>query len=117
VHNSYFVDSTTMKGLFACLLFTAVAQAIQVYLSPTSSLPPRLSPKDAGFVLSRHLGLEFFESAGSEIFDGHHEQTFVAQGSSNALLLTINEAHIQGVLQAKCDVSFQTCSQMSYPRA
>lgn len=93
-----------MRGLFTCLLLTGFAQAVQVYLSPAPplALSQRLSPKHAGFALSRHLGLEFFETAGEspELFDGVGEQKFVAQGSNNALLLTINEAEARGMLQS-----------------
>lgn len=106
-----------MKGLFACLLLTGFAQAVQVYLSPSPQLAPsqKLSPEQASFALSRHLGLEFFETAGDrDLFDGDSEQKFVAQGSSNALLLIMNEGEARGtntsfnILQ-HCLTLFQMC--------
>jgi len=103
-----------MKVL-ACLLLTAgLAQAVQVYLSPPVPLSQKLSPKYAGFALSRHLGLDFFETAGDipNLFDDVNDQTFVAQGSSNALLLSMNEADANDVLPPNLKPSFALDSRM-----
>jgi len=100
----------------ATLLLTAgLAQAVQVYLSPPVPLSQRLSPKYAGFALSRHLGLDLFETAGDvpNLFDNVNDQTFVAQGSSNALLLSMNEVDASDILPPNLKPSFALDSRLS----
>jgi len=74
-----------------------LTQAINVYLNPPQTyLGSTLSPKDASFALSRHLGLEFFEfqdASGA----GYGEESFVGQGLSNALLLTMDDEDAKGL--------------------
>ncbi|KAJ7665716.1 hypothetical protein B0H17DRAFT_1019207 [Mycena rosella] len=71
------------------------AQAVNVYLYPPQmSLPSSFAPEDASAALSRHLGLEIFET----LRDGSYsEESFVAQGPNNALLLTLDEADAKGL--------------------
>jgi hypothetical protein len=81
-----------MRGASVCLLLAGLSQAVQVYLNPQPAVPPTLSPSQASFVLSRHFGLEFLESAGDDLHgELWNEQTFVGQGSRSGLLLTIDE--------------------------
>jgi len=65
--------------------------------------------------LSRHLGLEFFETAGGrpDIFDDPHKQIFVAQGPRDALLLTMNEGDARDVIPPSLEPSFSLDSQLS----
>lgn len=87
-----------MRGVSVCLLLAGLSQAVQVYLNPRPDVPSRLPPSHASFALSRHLGLEFFESAGDGVIgDFWNEQTFVGQGSRSGLLLTIDEANARGM--------------------
>ena len=88
-----------MKGLFVCLLLpVGLAQAIRVYLSPSPSLPSKLSAKQASFALSRHLDLESFETPDEDSFvwNGPLHQEFVGQGSKDGLLLSIDESYVSG---------------------
>jgi hypothetical protein len=80
-------------------LFLSCTQAIDVYLNPQSPfLRSALSPADASAELSRHLGLEFFESFRDDNSrEVYAEEAFVGRGQSNALLLTIDEEDAQGV--------------------
>lgn len=79
-----------MKALSIILaglhLFQKV-QAVHVYLNPQSEA--QVSPQHASFALSRHLGLEFFESLGGNY--AYQEENFVGKGSKNGLLLAIDE--------------------------
>jgi len=97
------------------LLTAGLAQAVQVYLSPPVTLAKKLSPKYAGFALSRHLGLDFFETAGDvpNLFDDVNDQTFVARGSSNALLLSMNEVGANDILPPNLKPSFALDSRMA----
>jgi hypothetical protein len=91
--------ATTMKGLLVCLLLpVGLAQAVRVYLSPSPSLPSRLSAKQASFALSRHLDLESFETLdeNSVIWDTPSHQEFIGQGPKDGLLLTIDESCSHG---------------------
>jgi len=91
--------ATTMKGLLVCLLLpVGLAQAIRVYLSPPSSLPSKLSAKQASFALSRHLDLESFETPDEDslVWKGPLHQEFVGQGPKDGLLLSIDESHVSG---------------------
>ena len=89
-----------MKGLFVCLLLpVGLAQAVHVYLSPSPSLPSKLSAKQASFALSRHLDLESFETLDDDslVWDGPLYQEFVGQGPKDGLLLTIDESYVYGM--------------------
>ena len=93
--------------LLGLLLSASLSQAIDVYLSPSSnSLRSSLSPADASAALSRHLGLEQFESLLDASSLGHEER-FVGQGPKNALLITMEESDVQGSLY------FQTYSAVA----
>jgi hypothetical protein len=81
-----------------CLLLAGLSQAVQVYLSPQHTISSSLPPSHANFVLSRHFGLEFFESAGNSVHgDIWGEQIFVGQGPKSGLLLTIDEVDARGI--------------------
>jgi hypothetical protein len=85
----------TMLRLPTCLLFVGLVQAVHVYLRPPplNGAPSRLSPDHAAFEISKHLGLESFESAGSASDYGysvHDEQLFVGQGEKSGLLLSMD---------------------------
>lgn len=80
------------------LLSATLSQAVDVYLSPSSNLfSSSLSPADASAALSRHLGLEQFESL-LDASNLGHEERFVGQGSKNALFITLEESDVQGSL-------------------
>ena len=103
-----------MKGLLVCLLLpVGLAQAVRVYLSPSPSLPSKLSAKQASFALSRHLDLEGFETLDEDslIWDAPLHQEFVGQGPKDGLLLSIDESYVYGtfsrLMQALADL---TCS-------
>src|ERR1700676_4178361 len=86
------LDQQIMRGISVCLLLAGLSQAVQVYLNPQPALPSRLTPSRASFALSRHFGLELYESAGDLVYGDHwEEQTFVGEGPRSGLLLTINE--------------------------
>ena len=81
------------------LLSVSLSQAVDIYLSPSSNFGrSSLSPAaDASAALSRHLGLEQFES----LLDASNlgrEEWFVGQGSKNVLLITLEEGDLQGPL-------------------
>ena len=80
------------------LLSASLSQAVDVYLSPSSNFfSSSLSPADASAALSRHLGLEQFESL-QDASNLGHEEWFVGQGAKNALLITVEESDVQGSL-------------------
>ena len=90
-----------MKSTAVVLWLVALSRAVQVdvYLSPPSSLPSSLTPGQASFAISRHLGLEAFEPVDlqGESFTGlFDEQQFVGKGASNAALLSIDENVAKG---------------------
>jgi hypothetical protein len=86
-----------MRRLLAAgLLLAGFTQAIQVYLSPPPPLPPSLTPEHGVLALSRHLGLEYLDSAAGYAEFYSEEESFVGQGPQNAILLTINEEDAQG---------------------
>ncbi|KDQ55773.1 hypothetical protein JAAARDRAFT_208550 [Jaapia argillacea MUCL 33604] len=97
-----------MKGLRSatCFLLLGIARAaaVQVYLSPSTAglLPSTLPPEHATLALSRHLGLELFESIGDtgdgELALGEFFQPFVGQGPRDALLLSIEYADAKDTL-------------------
>ncbi|KAF8895742.1 hypothetical protein CPB84DRAFT_1782349 [Gymnopilus junonius] len=85
--------SSTLLALSAAL---QLVQAIDVYLSPPSSLlRSRLSPEQASAALSRHLGLEAFEPFQEWT---HYEESFVGQGLKNALILAIDQNDAPAIL-------------------
>ena len=80
-----------------CLLLASFSQAVKVYLSPSPQTPSILPPSQASFVLSRHFGLDYFESVEDAIHgDLLNELSFVGQGAKNGLLLTMSEKDVQG---------------------
>lgn len=73
------------------------ARAVNVYLyPPQTSLRSNLAPEDASAALSRHLGLEIFETLRDSSTLDYSEETFVGQGPSNALLLTLDDVDAKG---------------------
>ncbi|KAF9793205.1 hypothetical protein BJ322DRAFT_1033345 [Thelephora terrestris] len=105
-----------MKGLLVCLLLpVGLAQAVRVYLSPSPSLPSRLSAKQASFALSRHLDLESFETLdeNSVIWDTPTHQEFIGQGPKDGLLLTIDESYSHDVIPKKLKPTFEIPSPSS----
>lgn len=106
-----------MRGLYTCFVLVGLSQAVQVYLNPAPVTPASLSPSSASFALSRHLGLEFFESAADGVHGQLlHEQSFVGQGAKSALLLSINEEDARGAFsQSDCKpIASLTVLQLSY---
>jgi hypothetical protein len=59
-----------------------------------------LSPEDATTALSRHLGLEEFESLRDASDLTHTQENFVGQGAKNVLLVTVEESDANGVYRA-----------------
>ncbi|KZP34437.1 hypothetical protein FIBSPDRAFT_718926 [Athelia psychrophila] len=103
-----------MRGVYTCFLLVGLSQAVQVYLNPAAVTPASLSPSSASFALSRHLGLEFFESATDGVHGQLlHEQSFVGQGAKSALLLSINEEDARDIVPSSMKVSF-TLSDTPY---
>ncbi|EGO00237.1 hypothetical protein SERLA73DRAFT_180710 [Serpula lacrymans var. lacrymans S7.3] len=98
-----------MRGVFGCLLLAGLSQAAKVYLSPSVSLPSRLSPKHASLVLSHHLGLEQFESLGDNTaeFGGlFNERAFVGEGERDAVFLVVDETYANDILPSSMEPSF-----------
>ncbi|RDB25224.1 hypothetical protein Hypma_007924 [Hypsizygus marmoreus] len=92
------------------------SQAINVYLNPHSSfLRSSLSPNDASSTLSRHLGLELFEPLRDASNAEYNVESFVGQGPSNALLLTMDEADAKAVLPASLQPSFKLSAPSESP--
>ena len=82
-----------MRSLGVCILLSGLSQAVQLYLHPPSLLPSIISPEHATLVLSRHLGLDLFDSAGD--YGGvPDEQPFVGQGESDAMLLSLDTSGV-----------------------
>ncbi|KZT10884.1 uncharacterized protein LAESUDRAFT_672451 [Laetiporus sulphureus 93-53] len=104
-----------MKGLSICLLLAGVSQAVRVYLNPPVSLPSQLSAQQAGAALSRHLGLDYYESLDDwELFAGSSKQeAFVGQGPGSALLLSIDEEDAVGVIPSSFKESFSLSDEPS----
>jgi len=100
-----------MHRISTCLLFAGISlsQAVKVYLNPAPVLPPTLSPQHASFAISRHLGVEFLEPLRTNDYPSSswmNEVSFVGQGSSNGLLLCINEVEAKDVLPPSVEQSF-----------
>ncbi|KIM76001.1 hypothetical protein PILCRDRAFT_826855 [Piloderma croceum F 1598] len=105
-----------MRGASVCLLLAGLSQAVQVYLNPQPAVPSTLSPSHASFVLSRHLGLEFLESAGDDLHgELWNEQPFVGQGSRSGLLLTIDEVDARDIIPPSMKASFSLSDSTSVP--
>ncbi|KAF8893507.1 hypothetical protein BD779DRAFT_1669789 [Infundibulicybe gibba] len=84
-----------------------LSQAIQVYLSPQRVFPrPSLPPDDATSAISRHLGLEIFEPFTDATNLPAAEEIFVGKGSTNAMLLTMDEQDASMVLPSSIHPSF-----------
>ncbi|KAF7981901.1 hypothetical protein HWV62_31493 [Athelia sp. TMB] len=105
------------KYLFKKHSFQGLSQAVEVYLIPAPATPASLSPSSASFALSRHLGLEFFESAPDGGVHGAllHEQSFVGQGSKSALLLSIDEEDARDIIPSSMKVTFTLSDTPSVP--
>ncbi|KAJ7139058.1 hypothetical protein C8R44DRAFT_605015 [Mycena epipterygia] len=87
-----------MWTTLAVLLYgLQAAQAVSVYLHPPRTSRSRLAQEDASAALSRHLGLEVFEALRDSSTLDYSAESFVAQGSKNVLLLTIDDADAQAI--------------------
>ena len=88
-----------MRQVLACLLLATLSHAVELYLNPSRSLPSNLSPSDASFVISQHLGLDAFEPLanirGNDLID---DNNFIGKGPKNGLLLSLTEADAKGML-------------------
>jgi len=86
-----------------------------VYLNPSPSIGSSLPPKSASAALSRHLGLEYFESLGddSELHDSFQQAAFVGQGTGSALLLSIAEEDAADAIPSSMKESFSLSSEPS----
>ncbi|GBE80485.1 Uncharacterized endoplasmic reticulum membrane protein [Sparassis crispa] len=93
-----------MRGSLVCLLLAGFAQAVEVYLHPVEDLPSRLSASQAGTALSRHLGLEYFESVDANELD--RQESFVGKGVWSALLITVGEEVAKDVVPSTMKPSF-----------
>jgi hypothetical protein len=83
---------TTLAVVLCSLQAT---QAVNVYLYPPQTfLRSTLAPEDASAALSRHLGLEIFETLQD---NSYNEESFVGQGPNSALLLSLDDADAQGL--------------------
>ncbi|KAJ7212957.1 hypothetical protein GGX14DRAFT_445794 [Mycena pura] len=89
-----------MWSTLAVVLYGLLAaQAVDVYLSSPQIFPQTLTPEDASAVLSRQLGLEMFEAMplrDSSALD-YIEDSFVGQGPSNVLLLSLDDADVKAI--------------------
>jgi hypothetical protein len=109
-----------MKSTAVVLLLVGLSRAVHVYLSPPSVLPSSLNPEQASFAISRHLGLEAFEPIdlpGKSFTDVFNEQQFVGRGSSNAVLLTMDEVVAKGECEMHLVVLVLTLLQTFYRQA
>jgi len=100
---------TPMKSTLVILLLVGLSRAVRVYLSPPSLLPSSLNTEQASFAISRHLGLEEFEPIdllGESLTDVFNEHQFVGRGSSNAVLLTLDDVVAKDVLPSSLKPSF-----------
>ena len=94
--------STMIISSVVVLLLVGLSRAVDVFLSPPSVLPSSLDTEQASFAISRHLGLEAFEPIdlqGESFTNVFNEQQFVGRGSSNAVLLTMDEVVAKGECQ------------------
>jgi hypothetical protein len=109
-----------MKSTAVVLLLVGLSRAVHVYLSPPSVLPSSLDPEHASFAISLHLGLEAFEPIdlqGESFTDVFNEHQFVGRGSSNAVLLTMDELVAKGWCHMHLIVLVLTLSQTFYRQA
>ncbi|KAJ6498776.1 hypothetical protein C8R45DRAFT_979853 [Mycena sanguinolenta] len=88
-----------MWSTFAVVLCgLQAAQAVNVYLYPPQAFPsPNLVVEDASAALSRHLGLEIFESFRDSSVLDYSEESFVGQGGNNVLLLTVEDVDAEAI--------------------
>ena len=106
-----------MKSTQVILLLVGLSRAVRVYLSPPSLLPSSLNTEQASFAISRHLGLEAFEPIdllGESLTDVFNEHQFVGRGSSNAVLLTLDDVVAKGECTMHLFVLVLTLSQTFY---
>ncbi|KAF9818108.1 hypothetical protein IEO21_02950 [Rhodonia placenta] len=103
-----------MRGL-VCLLLTGLSQAVRVYLTPNPSVPAELSASQAGAVLARHLGLDYYEPLeDAESYAAVAQQeAFVGRGSGSALLLSIPEEVAEDAVPSYFKESFVLSSSSS----
>ncbi|KAG6837841.1 hypothetical protein H0H93_016209 [Arthromyces matolae] len=96
--------------LLSAGLFSALGQlssAINVYLSPEpASFPSSLSSHIASNALSRHLGLDHLEPLSDSFRQQYNGQNFVGTGSSNAILLAVDEADVAAILPFSLQPAF-----------
>ncbi|KAF9567926.1 hypothetical protein CPC08DRAFT_625850 [Agrocybe pediades] len=91
-----FLPSSVLLSLFA---FSRLTSAIEVYLSPAPPfIQSSLSPEDASAALSRHIGLEAFESVWDTSVYTNNEEIFVGEGPKNVLIMTMDENDAYGIL-------------------
>jgi hypothetical protein len=89
-------------GVLLCGGLQAV-QAVRVYMSPAQGFfQAPVSPEEASVALSRHLGLESFESFQEGSPGAYTEESFVGQDAKNSLIITVEEtdaggAHVSGL--------------------
>lgn len=102
--------------LVACIV--KASEALHVYLSPTRTyLSSTLSPGDASFALSRHLGLEVFEPFRDSSDLSHDDEHFVGQGGRNAVLVTVDERYAKRPFYLKLLIYFLTKCTVILPDA
>ena len=95
------------------LLLADVVLGIRIFLNPpTSSLrtPSSLTPTQARAVVSRHLGLEAFDTlqdvqGAEQLVSGE----FVGKDTGNALLLTLSEDVARGELHSSYEPDLYLC--------
>ncbi|KAF8070447.1 hypothetical protein FPV67DRAFT_1607025 [Lyophyllum atratum] len=107
-----------MRGLSLGILLSALplSRAIDVYLSPPPPLlRSSLSPQHASAALSRHLGLDVFEPLRDASSPQYNDESFVGKGSTNALLLTIDEEDAKAILPPSMRPSFKLSAPSSAP--
>ncbi|KAJ7282698.1 hypothetical protein C8J57DRAFT_1296204 [Mycena rebaudengoi] len=86
------------KTLAVVLYGLQATQAVNVYLHPPQTfLRSTLAPEDATAALSRHLGLEIFETLRDGSSVDYSEESFVGQGANNVLLLALDEADAKAI--------------------
>lgn len=83
-------------GVLLCGGLQAV-QAVRVYMSPAPDFhQASVSPEQASAAVSRHLGLESFESFQEGSPGAYKEESFVGQDARNSLIITVDEADARG---------------------
>jgi len=83
------------------LLSASIAKGVEVYLSPHPSfLHSTLTPEHASAALSRHIGLEAFESVWDASELTHNEEVFVGQGPKSVVVMTMDEDDASGTVSS-----------------